>query len=84
MDVCSAEAYQASHIARAINIPLAELKSQLGELNKAKWIITYCTPPSEESSARAASILLDSGFQKVTPIRGGFESWIDAYYPVEW
>lgn len=43
LDVRSAEAYQDRHIAGAINIPLAELGSRLGELEKNQWIITYCT-----------------------------------------
>ena len=43
VDVRSAEAYQGSHISGAINIPLEELESRLGELDQAKWIITYCT-----------------------------------------
>ena len=43
VDVRSAEAYQGGHIAGAINIPLGELESRLGELDKAQWIITYCT-----------------------------------------
>ena len=43
VDVRSAEAYQGSHIAGAINIPLAEIETRLGELDKAQWIITYCT-----------------------------------------
>lgn len=43
VDVRSAEAYQGSHIAGAINIPLDELESRLGELDQAQWIITYCT-----------------------------------------
>lgn len=43
VDVRSAEAYAGGHIAGAINIPLAELESRLSELDKAQWIITYCT-----------------------------------------
>ncbi len=43
MDVRSAEAYQGSHISGAINIPAGELDARLGELDKAQWIITYCT-----------------------------------------
>jgi len=43
VDVRSAEAYQGNHISGAINIPLAELESRLSELDKAQWIITYCT-----------------------------------------
>lgn len=43
VDVRAAEAYRAAHIAGAVNIPLNELESRLGELNKDEWIITYCT-----------------------------------------
>jgi rhodanese-related sulfurtransferase len=43
VDVRSAEAYQASHISGAVNIPSEELEARLGELDKAQWIITYCT-----------------------------------------
>lgn len=43
VDVRSAEAYQGGHIAGAINIPLGELETRLGELDKTQWIITYCT-----------------------------------------
>ena len=43
VDVRSAEAYRGGHIAGAINIPLGELETRLGELDKTQWIITYCT-----------------------------------------
>ena len=43
VDVRSAEAYQASHISGAVNIPSEELETRLSELDKAQWIITYCT-----------------------------------------
>ncbi len=43
VDVRSAEAYQGSHIAGAINIPLADIESRFGELDQTQWIITYCT-----------------------------------------
>jgi rhodanese-related sulfurtransferase len=28
-------------------------------------------------------LLMDNGFQKVTPVRGGLEAWLQAGYPVE-
>ena len=43
VDVRSADAYQNSHISGAINIPAEEIEARLGELDKAQWIITYCT-----------------------------------------
>jgi rhodanese-related sulfurtransferase len=45
MDVRSAEAYQASHVAGAISIPLGSIETDptsIG-LDKERWIITYCT-----------------------------------------
>ncbi len=43
VDVRAAEAYAASHIPGALNIPLAEIESRLNELDPNQWIITYCT-----------------------------------------
>jgi rhodanese-related sulfurtransferase len=35
--------YESQHIPGALNIPLPEIEARLGELDKAEWIITYCT-----------------------------------------
>jgi 3-mercaptopyruvate sulfurtransferase SseA len=43
VDVRSARAYQAGHITGALSIPLEEMESRLGELDKTEWIVTYCT-----------------------------------------
>lgn len=43
LDVRDAGSYANSHIPGAISIPLADLETRLGELNKTAWIITYCT-----------------------------------------
>jgi 3-mercaptopyruvate sulfurtransferase SseA len=45
VDVRSSDAYAASHIAEAINIPLVEIEANPSRLNldKDRWIITYCT-----------------------------------------
>ena len=45
VDVRSPEAFQASHVAGAINIPLGEIETNPTGLNlpKDQWIITYCT-----------------------------------------
>lgn len=44
IDVRSKEAYDASHVAGAISIPLWTIESDPNGLNVAKdqWIITYC------------------------------------------
>ena len=45
LDVRSAQAYQASHIPGALSIPLFDIESNPTgvDLDKDKWIITYCT-----------------------------------------
>jgi hypothetical protein len=43
VDVRSSDAYQAGHVNGAVNIPLAEIKDRRNELDKARWIIPYCT-----------------------------------------
>ena len=43
VDVRASASYAYEHIPGALNIPLAEIEGRLGELDKAEWIITYCT-----------------------------------------
>ncbi len=43
VDVRSAEDYKISHIRGALNIPLTEISSRSNELDRQRWIITYCT-----------------------------------------
>jgi 3-mercaptopyruvate sulfurtransferase SseA len=43
LDVRSADAYRGRRIAGAVNIPLAELGTRIGELDPNQWIIPYCT-----------------------------------------
>ncbi len=43
VDVRGQDAYTVQHIPGALSIPLNELASQLSELPKRSWIITYCT-----------------------------------------
>jgi rhodanese-related sulfurtransferase len=38
---------------------------------------------NEHTSARAAFILLQKGYTRVTPLLGGFGAWIEAGYPIE-
>lgn len=43
VDVRDKSQYDARHVTGALSIPLGELESHLKELDKAQWIITYCT-----------------------------------------
>jgi rhodanese-related sulfurtransferase len=37
----------------------------------------------EQTSARAARILLQNGFKRVNPLLGGLDAWIEKGYPTE-
>jgi hypothetical protein len=45
VDVRSVQAYDASHVAGAVSIPLTNIDSEVNNLplDKDRWIITYCT-----------------------------------------
>jgi 3-mercaptopyruvate sulfurtransferase SseA len=45
-------------------------------------VILYCTCPSEESSAKVALQLHRLGITRVRPLRGGFNGWKSAGYPL--
>jgi hypothetical protein len=43
VDVRGDDVYAMSHIPGAVSIPLDQLETRLSELDREKWIITYCT-----------------------------------------
>ncbi len=43
VDVRDAGSYEIGHIVGAASLPLVQLDQNLGKLDKAEWIITYCT-----------------------------------------
>jgi 3-mercaptopyruvate sulfurtransferase SseA len=45
-------------------------------------VILYCNCPSEESSAKVALQLHRLGITRVRPLRGGFDGWKAAGYPL--
>lgn len=70
LDVRTPGEYQAGHYEGAMNIPVQDLKSRLGELkDKQRAIVVYCA--SGMRSASAAKILTAAGFVDVTNA-GGF------------
>lgn len=43
LDVRDAGSYETAHVAGAESIPFVQLDDKLNKLDKARWIITYCT-----------------------------------------
>ncbi|HEY7541122.1 MAG TPA: cyclic nucleotide-binding domain-containing protein [Methylomirabilota bacterium] len=60
-----------------------EAEHALLNLEPAQMIITYCTSPEEQQSARVAQILRQRGFKTVRVLKGGLGGWTNARLPVE-
>jgi hydroxyacylglutathione hydrolase len=63
-------------IAGAAHIPLAQLRSRLGEVSTADPIVVHCA--SGWRSSVAASLLREHGFENVSDVAGGYNAWVRA------
>jgi phage shock protein E len=61
LDVRTAAEYAAGHVAGAINIPVDDLSSRLGEIDPGRPIVVYCQ--SGARAARATQTLCDAGYK---------------------
>ena len=66
----------------AIRIGPNELTLHHEIIPRDRDIILYCTCPSEETSAKVALKLHKLGIYRVRPLRGGFDGWKSAGYPL--
>ena len=66
----------------ALRIGPAELALHAERIPRDRDIILYCTCPSEETSAKVALQLHRLGITRVRPLRGGFDGWKQAGYPL--
>jgi len=71
------------HVARAINIPLAELAKREAELrtSKDRPIAVVCR--TDRRSAKAIRQLRKTGYSQLLLVPGGMERWNRERYPVE-
>jgi rhodanese-related sulfurtransferase len=88
LDDRSPSAWSTSHtkIPGALRVPPGEEEQHLAQLAavpKSATVVTYCTCPDEHSSARVARTLNDRGWREARPLKGGFDAWRKAGYPVE-
>jgi membrane protein DedA with SNARE-associated domain/rhodanese-related sulfurtransferase len=59
-----------------------EIRQHSEIIPRDRDVVLYCTCPSEETSARLALQLHKLGVYRVRPLRGGFEGWKNAGYPL--
>ncbi len=67
----------------AIGIPLDAIAAVVAELPRDRQIVLYCACPNEAAAAQAARLLLDRGYTRARPLRGGLDAWIVAGHAVE-
>jgi len=66
----------------AVRIGPSELTLLADRIPRDRDIILYCTCPSEETSAKVAMQLHRLGITRVRPLRGGFDGWKKAGFPL--
>ena len=66
----------------AMRIGPNELQLHHEIIPRDRDVILYCTCPSEETSAKVALQLHKLGIFRVRPLRGGFDGWKQAGYPL--
>jgi len=82
IDVRESNEYSGGHIINSLHIPLASIKSRLGEIEKYKnrKLILACRSGSRSSSACAT--LKKEGFEQVFNLSGGVTAWESANLPL--
>jgi len=85
IDVRASNAYLTSDqkIKGAIRVKLRRLKYRLSlpplkDIPRDREVVTYCACPHEETSIRAAQLLLAAGFKNVRALKGGWDAWLKA------
>jgi rhodanese-related sulfurtransferase len=72
VDVRSAEEFARGHIRGAKNVPIAELRERIGELDPARKTVVYCWVGYR--GYLAYRVLVQSGFGEVWNLDGGFKA----------
>ncbi len=85
VDVGESSEYKKGHIPKAINMPISQLKSNLGRLekykNKSRPIVL--SSRANQHANRAASILKKNDFSNIYTLSGGLTAWEKENLPLE-
>lgn len=76
IDVRSKNEYEMGHLDNAINIPVAEMRSRLGEISKDKKVILYCA--IGYNGYLASQLLKGAGYDNVYNLSGGYKLYTTA------
>ncbi|NML60278.1 rhodanese-like domain-containing protein [Massilia sp. RP-1-19] len=81
LDVRSADEFAAGHLRDAKNIPLADLGSRIGELDKQKTKAVVVVCQQGARADKAVKMLQKAGFDDVVSLDGGLTAWTAAGLP---
>ena len=85
VDVCEPDEFKKGHIPKAINIPVSQIKDQLGQLEKFRTknqpIVLSCR--NGQQASRAATVLRKNEFETVYTLSGGLAAWEKENLPLE-
>ncbi|MET0857390.1 MAG: rhodanese-like domain-containing protein [Telluria sp.] len=82
VDVRTAEEFAKGHLRDAKNIPLADLATRIGELDKSKSRSVVIVCQTGARADKAARQLAAAGFDDVVSLDGGLTAWQAAGLPV--
>lgn len=80
VDVRERTEYAYGHVPGALWIPMGQLASRLGELDRSKPVHVICATGNR--SKAMADLLVAAGFDAASVV-GGTQAWITAGHPVE-
>lgn len=81
LDVREKKERKAGFIAHDTHLPLGTVKSKLDSLDKSKKILVYCR--SGGRSSHIAGLLSRNNFEHVYNLKGGFQAWNKANFPIK-
>jgi membrane protein DedA with SNARE-associated domain/rhodanese-related sulfurtransferase len=67
----------------ALEMGVDEVSRRFAEFPRDREIVFYCACPNEASAAFAARKLIDLGYARVRPLKGGLDAWISAGCEIE-
>lgn len=83
VDVREVKEFEEGHIPGAVNLPLSQLASRAGELNRYKQQPVVVACRSGHRSVRGAVMLRKQGFETVYNLQGGLLAWERDNLPTE-
>jgi rhodanese-related sulfurtransferase len=85
IDSRSTEEYDkaSQKIKGGMRLNLLKLADFMADVPKSKTLVFYCNDHDEYLSASAALKLLQKGYKDVHALKGGWDGWHDAGYPVD-